>query len=74
MTEEDGVSVYKVIDIIGTSDQSWEHAAVAAVTTAGRTVRDMRVAEVVEQDLHIEEGGAITYRVKLRISFKYESE
>jgi dodecin len=74
MTEEDGVSVYKVIDIIGTSDQSWEHAAVAAVTTAGRTVRDMRVAEVVEQDLHIEESGAITYRVKLQISFKYESE
>jgi flavin-binding protein dodecin len=68
------VSVYKVIDIIGTSDQSWEDAAVTAITTAGRTVRDMRVAEVVEQDVHIEDAGAITYRIKLRISFKYESE
>jgi len=68
------VSVYKVIDIIGTSDKSWEDAAVTAVTTAGRTLRDMRVAEVVEQDLHIEESGAITYRIKLRLSFKYESE
>lgn len=68
------MSVYKVIDIIGTSNQSWEDAAVTAVTTAGRTVRDMRVAEVVEQDLHLEDGGAITYRIKLRLSFKYENE
>ena len=68
------MSVYKVIDIIGTSDKSWEDAAVTAVTTAGRTLRDMRVGEVVEQDLHLEEGGAITYRIKLRLSFKYESE
>jgi len=67
------VSVYKVIDIIGTSDQSWEHAAVTAITTAGQTVRDMRVAEVVEQDIHIDESGSVTYRVKLRLSFKYES-
>lgn len=68
------MSVYKVIDIIGTSNQSWEDAAVTAVTTAGRTVRDMRVAEVVEQDLHLEDDGAITYRIKLRLSFKYENE
>ncbi|HKE51528.1 MAG TPA: dodecin family protein [Actinomycetes bacterium] len=67
------MSVYKVIDIIGTSDQSWEHAAVTAITTAGQTVRDMRVAEVVEQDIHIDESGSVTYRVKLRLSFKYES-
>lgn len=68
------MSVYKVIDVIGTSSQSWEDAAVAAVKTAGATIRDLRVAEVVEQDLHIEEGGGITYRTKLQISFKYESE
>jgi flavin-binding protein dodecin len=67
------MSVYKVIDIIGTSSQSWEDAAVTAVTTAGKTVRDMRVAEVVEQDLDIGDGNQVTYRVKLRISFKYES-
>lgn len=68
------MSVYKVIDIIGTSSQSWEDAALVAVKTAGATIRDLRVARVVEQDIHIEEGGAIMYRTKLQISFKYESE
>jgi hypothetical protein len=68
------MSVYKVIDIIGTSNQSWEDAAVTAVKTAGATLRDLRVAEVVQQDLDLGgEGGEITYRVKLRVSFKYES-
>jgi flavin-binding protein dodecin len=67
------VSVYKVIDIIGTSSASWEDAATEAVRTAGQTIRDIRVAEVVEQDIHLDESGAITYRTKLRISFKYES-
>jgi flavin-binding protein dodecin len=66
------VSVYKVIDIIGTSTTSWEDAAVTAVKTAGATVRDLRVAQVVQQDLDLGEGGAVTYRVKLQISFKYE--
>jgi flavin-binding protein dodecin len=69
----DVVSVYKVIDIIGTSSTSWEDAATEAVRTAGQTIRDIRVAEVVEQDIHLDEGEAITYRTKLRISFKYES-
>jgi len=68
------MSVYKVIDIIGTSSASWEEAATEAVRTAGQTIRDLRVAEVVEQDIHIDEGGAITYRTKLQISFKYEPE
>ncbi len=68
------MSVYRVIDVIGTSSQSWEDAALVAVKTAGATIRDLRVAEVVEQDLHIEEGGAVMYRTKLQISFKYESE
>jgi flavin-binding protein dodecin len=69
------MSVYKVIDIIGTSSTSWEDAAVTAVTTARQTLRDLRVAEVVEQDLDLSgEGGDVVYRIKLRISFKYESD
>jgi len=66
------MSVYRVIDVIGTSEQSWEDAAVTAVTTARRSLRDLRVAEVVEQDLHIGDGGEVTFRTKLRVSFKYE--
>ena len=66
------MSVYRVIDVIGTSSQSWEDAAVTAVTTARKSLRELRVAEVVEQDLNIEEGGEITFRTKLRLSFKYE--
>jgi dodecin len=68
----DAMSVYKVIDIIGTSSTSWEEAATEAVRTAGQSIRDIRVAEVVEQDIHLDEGGAITFRTKLQISFKYE--
>jgi flavin-binding protein dodecin len=68
----DVMSVYKVIDIIGTSGTSWEDAAAEAVRTTAQTIRDLRVAEVVEQDIHLDEGGAITYRTKLQISFKYE--
>jgi hypothetical protein len=66
------MSVYKVIDIIGTSSTSWEDAAAEAIRTAGQTIRDLRVAEVIEQDIQIGEDGAITYRTKLQISFKYE--
>jgi len=66
------VSVYRVIDVIGTSTQSWEDAAVTAVTTARKSLRDLRVAEVVAQDLHVEEGGEVIFRTKLRLSFKYE--
>jgi flavin-binding protein dodecin len=68
----DAMSVYKVIDIIGTSSTSWEDAATEAIRTAGQSIRDLRVAEVVEQDIHLDEAGAISYRTKLRISFKYE--
>lgn len=67
------MSVYRVIDVIGTSTQSWEDAAVTAVTTARKSLRDLRVAEVVQQDLHIEDDGEIVYRTKLQVSFKYES-
>ena len=65
------MSVYRVIDVIGTSTQSWEDAAVTAVSTARKSLRDLRVAEVVEQDLAIEDG-EIIFRTKLRLSFKYE--
>ena len=66
------MSVYRVIDVIGTSTQSWEDAAVTAVNTARKSLRDLRVAEVVEQDLSIEDDGSIIFRTKLRLSFKYE--
>lgn len=66
------MSVYKVIELIGTSSNSWEDAATTAVKTAGESLRDLRVAEVVMQDLDVGEGGAITFRTKVRLSFKYE--
>ncbi len=66
------MSVYKVIDLIGTSTSSWEDAATTAVTTAGATVRGLRVAEVVKQDLDLGDDGQVTFRVKLQVSFKYE--
>ena len=66
------MSVYRVIDVIGTSTQSWEDAATTAVNTARKSLRDLRVAEVVQQDLTIEDGGEIIFRSKLRLSFKYE--
>ena len=68
------MSTYKVIELIGTSSESWEDAAVSAVKTAADSVRDLRVAEVVEQDLDLGEGGSPTFRTKLRVSFKYEDE
>jgi flavin-binding protein dodecin len=67
------VSVYRVTELIGTSDQSWEDAAATAVKTAGATIRELRVAEVVELDMTVDESGAFTYRAKVRLSFKYES-
>jgi len=68
------MSVYKVIDVIGTSSDSWEDAAAEALRTVRQTIRDVRVAEVVKQDIHLEDDGEITYRSKLQISFKYESD
>ena len=68
------MSTYKVIEVIGTSPVSWEDAAAHAVKTAGETLHDLRVAEVTKQDLHVDEGGAITFRTKLELSFKYEHE
>jgi dodecin len=65
-------SLYKIIALVGTSTESWEKAAAAAVKTASKSLRDLRVARVVEQDLHIEPNKPITYRIKLELSFKYE--
>ncbi len=65
-------SVYKVIELIGTSTKSWEEAAKAAVERAAETLRDLRVAEVVEQDLVVHEGKVEAYRAKVKVSFKYE--
>ena len=66
-------SVYRVTEVIGVSGDSWEAAARSAVETAGNTIRDLRVAEVVRQDVTIENGKVTGYRVRLAISFKYES-
>ena len=66
------MSVYRTIDLIGTSTTSWEDAAAGAIKTASNSLRDLRIAEVIEQDIHIEDG-ALTYRTKLRLSFKYEN-
>jgi hypothetical protein len=66
-------SVYRVTEVIGVSTESWEAAARSAVETAARTVRDLRIAEVVRQDVTIESGQVSNYRVRLAISFKYES-
>jgi dodecin len=65
-------SVYKVIELIGTSKESWEKAAKAAVERAGKSLRELRVAEVVQQDLVIENGKVTAYRTKIKVSFKYE--
>jgi dodecin len=66
-------SVYRVTDVIGTSPDSWEAAARGAVETAARTVRSLRIAEVVRQDVTIEDGRVTGFRVRLSISFKYET-
>jgi dodecin len=67
-------SVYKVIELVGTSTESWEKAARAAVERAAESLRELRVAEVVEQDLVIEKGKVQAYRTKVKVSFKYEGK
>jgi dodecin len=65
-------SVYKIIELVGTSTESWEKAAAAAVIRASKTLRDLRVAEVVQLDLQLNNGKVEAYRAKLKVSFKYE--
>ena len=66
-------SVYKIIEIVGTSTESWERAAAAAVERAGQSLRDLRIAEVAALDLQIRDGKVEAYRAKLKVSFKYEA-
>ena len=66
-------SVYTVIELVGTSTESWEKAAAAAISQASHSLRDLRVARIVEQDIHIEPGKPLAYRAKVEISFKYEA-
>ena len=65
-------SVYKVIELVGTSSDSWEKAAAAAVQRASDSLRDLRIAEVVELDMQLEDGKVLAYRAKIKVSFKYE--
>ena len=67
-------SVYKIITLVGTSTESWEKAAAAAVEQASKTLRDLRIAEVEELDMRLENGKVVDYRAKVRLSFKYEGK
>jgi flavin-binding protein dodecin len=67
-------SVYKVIELVGTSTESWEKAAAAAVETAAKNLRDLRIAEIVELDMQLEDGKVRAYRAKVKLSFKYQTE
>jgi len=67
-------SVYKVIELVGTSTESWEKAAAAAVETAAKSLRDLRIAEVAQLDIQLEEGKVRAYRAKVKVSFKYHTE
>jgi len=67
-------SVYNVVELIGTSKRSWEEAAKNAVETAGKTLRDLRVAEIVKLDLKVENNKVVAYRARVQVSFKYEGK
>jgi flavin-binding protein dodecin len=67
-------SVYKLITLVGTSTESWEKAAAAAVETAAKKLKDLRIAEIEELDMHIENGKVVDYRAKVKISFKYHGQ
>jgi flavin-binding protein dodecin len=67
-------SVYKIITLVGTSTESWEKAAAAAVERAGKTLRDLRIAEVEELDMQLENGKIMAYRARIKVSFKYEGK
>jgi len=67
-------SIYKIIEIIGTSEKSWEDAAKNAVENAGQSLRDLRIAEVVELDMKVDKNKVVAYRARVKVSFKYERE
>ena len=66
-------SVYKVIELVGTSAESWEKAAANAVETAAKSLRDLRIGEISQLDMHLEEGKVVLYRAKVKVSFKYQA-
>ncbi len=68
-----GDSIYKVIELVGTSKKSWEEAAASAVEAASKSLRDLRIAEIVELDMQIEDGKVVSYRAKVKVSFKFET-
>jgi flavin-binding protein dodecin len=68
-----GEAIYKVIEVIGTSKKSWEDAATKAVETASKTLRDLRVAEVVKMDMKVDAGKVVAYRTRVLVSFKYDT-
>lgn len=68
------MSVYKMIELVGTSSESWEKAAEAAVETASKSLRDLRVAEIIELDMQLEDGKVKAYRAKVKLSFKYQTK
>lgn len=68
------MSTYKVIELIGTSPKSWEEAVATAIETAGKSLRDLRIAEITDLDVQIQDGKVSAYRAKLRVSFKYQAE
>jgi hypothetical protein len=67
-------SVYKVIELVGTSEESWEKAAKTAVEQAAKTLRDLRIAEVVKLDMHLDDDKIVAYRARIKVSFKYEED
>jgi flavin-binding protein dodecin len=69
-----GESVYKIIELVGTSTESWEKAAAAAVQTAAKSLQDLRIAEVTTLDMQIEDGKVVSYRAKIKVSFKYRQD
>ncbi len=66
------MSVYKIIELVGTSEKSWEDAAMQVVTTASKSLRELRIAEITKLDLKIEDGKPVAFRVRVNVSFKYE--
>jgi flavin-binding protein dodecin len=73
MTKNSEEGVYKIVEVVGTSSKSWEDAAGTAITTAAKTLRDLRIAEVMKLDLKIEDGKVVAYRARVSLSFKYEA-
>jgi dodecin len=73
MAKNQAEGVYRVIDVVGTSTTSWEDAAKTAVETASKSLRDLRIAEVTQMDLKVEDGNVLAYRTRVQLSFKYES-